>query len=118
MKERLQKAYFTDGLSYSDPDLLVRLGVEVGLDADETRKMLDTDMYSADVGADVRRAQMLGINGVPFFLFDEKYAVSGAQPVELFLTALERAWEDSLLVVELADVSSDADVCHDESCAI
>jgi predicted DsbA family dithiol-disulfide isomerase len=90
MKERLQKAYFTEGLSYSDPDTLVRLGVEVGLDADETRKMLETDAYSADVRADSRRAQMLGISGVPFFLFDEKYAISGAQPVELFLTTLER----------------------------
>lgn len=95
LKERLQKAYFTDGLSYSDPDTLVQLAVEEGLDADETRTMLATDAYAANVRADVRRAQMLGINGVPFFLFDEKYAVSGAQPVELFLTALERTWADS-----------------------
>jgi predicted DsbA family dithiol-disulfide isomerase len=118
MKERLQKAYFTDGLSYSDPDTLVRLGVEVGLEADETRKMLETDAYSDDVRADIRRAQMLGINGVPFFLFDEKYAVSGAQPVELFLTALKRTWEDSHPVVELAGISSEGDVCNDESCDV
>ncbi|HEX9925958.1 MAG TPA: DsbA family oxidoreductase [Anaerolineae bacterium] len=99
MKERLQKAYFTDGLAYSDPDTLAQLAVEVGLDADETRQMLETDAYAAGVRADVRRAQMLGINGVPFFLFDEKYAVSGAQPAELFLTALERAWADTQLKV-------------------
>lgn len=99
MKERLQKAYFTDGLAYSDPETLAQLAVEVGLDADETHKMLETDAYAADVHADVRRAQMLGINGVPFFLFEEKYAVSGAQPVELFLIALERAWADTRLKV-------------------
>lgn len=99
MKERLQKAYFTDGLSYSDPETLAQLALEVGLDADETHKMLETDAYAADVHTDVRRAQMLGINGVPFFLFEEKYAVSGAQPVELFLTALERAWADTRLKV-------------------
>jgi len=99
MKERLQKAYFTDGLVYSDPDTLAQLAVEVGLDADETRQMLETDAYAAGVRADVQRAQMLGINGVPFFLFGEKYAVSGAQPAELFLTALERAWADTRLKV-------------------
>src|SRR5579859_2872427 len=77
MKERLQKAYFTDGLSYSDPDSLIQLGVEVGLDANEIRTVLESDTYSAAVRADIRRAQILGINGVPFFAFDEKYGVSG-----------------------------------------
>lgn len=94
MKERLQKAYFTDGLSFSDPDTLVKLAVEVGLDADETRRMLETDAYAVHVRNDERRAQVLGIHGVPFFVFEQKYAVSGAQPTELFLSALQRAWEE------------------------
>ncbi len=102
MKERLQKAYFTEGLSYSDPETLVRLGVEVGLDADEIRRTLETDAYAAEVRADIRRAQDLGINGVPFFLFDEKYAISGAQPVELFSMALERTWEESHSIGEIS----------------
>ena len=118
MKERLQRAYFTEGLSFSDPDTLVQLGVEVGLDADEIRKALDSDAYSTDVRADIRRARTIGIQGVPFFLFDEKYAVSGAQPAELFLTALERTWADSHPVVEIVGTSQDAGVCDDESCAI
>jgi predicted DsbA family dithiol-disulfide isomerase len=95
MKERLQKAYFTEGLVVSDLDALVKLAVEVGLDADETRQILQGSLYSDAVRADVRRAQMIGVNGVPFFVLDEKYAISGAQPVEIFLTALERAWKDN-----------------------
>jgi predicted DsbA family dithiol-disulfide isomerase len=116
MKERVQKAYFTDGLSYSDPDTLVRLAVEVGLDADEVRQMLAGSDHAADVRADIRRAQMIGISGVPFFLFDEKFAVSGAQPAELFTTALERAWAESHPVVQLMGASDDAGVCTDETC--
>jgi predicted DsbA family dithiol-disulfide isomerase len=95
MKERLQKAYFTEGLVVSDLDALVKLAVEVGLDADETRQVLQGNLYADAVRADIRRAQMIGVNGVPFFVLDEKYAVSGAQPVEVFLTALEGAWKDN-----------------------
>jgi predicted DsbA family dithiol-disulfide isomerase len=120
MKERLQKGYFTDGLAYSDPETLIQLGVEVGLDADETRKVIESQEYTNEVNADVRRARMLGINGVPFFLFDEKYAVSGAQPAELFMTALERTWADSHPIVEVMGGAGEQDtgVCTDDSCTI
>jgi predicted DsbA family dithiol-disulfide isomerase len=118
MKERLQKAYFTDGLSFSDPDTLTQLATEVGLDADEARHLMSTDEYAADVQADIRRARMLGVTGVPFFLFDEKYAVSGAQPADLFMTALERTWADSHPVVQILSTSGDGEVCEDDSCAI
>jgi predicted DsbA family dithiol-disulfide isomerase len=102
MKERLQKAYFSEGMVISDPEILVQLAVDVGLDGDETRRMLEGSNFTAAVGADFKQAQALGINGVPFFLFDKKYAVSGAQPVEVFVTALKSAWSDSHPVVELA----------------
>jgi predicted DsbA family dithiol-disulfide isomerase len=95
MKERLQKAYFTDGMVVSDADTLVQLAVEVGLDADETRQMLEGDAFADAVFADEQRAQALGSNGVPFFVLDDKYGVSGAQPAALFLTTLEKAWADS-----------------------
>ena len=95
MKERLQRAYFTDGLLVSDYPTLVRLAEEVGLDADEALRTLETDAYGDAVQADIQRAQMLGIQGVPFFVLDQKYGVSGAQSSELFLTALERAQADS-----------------------
>lgn len=118
VEERLLKAHFTDGLSVSDPDTLVTLAAEVGLDAEETRTMLNSDAYAADVRADVQRAAALGINGVPFFLFDEKYAVSGAQPVELFQEALSRAWADVPKMVEIVTAGQDAGTCTDESCAL
>jgi predicted DsbA family dithiol-disulfide isomerase len=118
MKERLQQGYFTDGLSFSDPDTLVQMAVEVGLDADETRQVLETDAYADGVYADQRRARMIGISGVPFFLFDERYAVSGAQRTELFLSALERTWADSHPVIELVGVDQHAGLCDDENCAV
>jgi len=107
MKERLQKAYFTDGMVISDPDTLVRLAVEVGLDADETRQVLESDAFEAAVRTEERQAQAMGINGVPFFVFDEKYAVSGAQAVALFLTALERTWADLHAGGKVGDADED-----------
>lgn len=95
LKERLQKAYFTEGLILSDVDTLVRLAAETGLDADEARIALESSAFSDSVQADIRRAQMLGISGVPFFLFDETYGVSGAQPAEAFLNVLDRVWAES-----------------------
>ncbi|QPC81866.1 DsbA family oxidoreductase [Phototrophicus methaneseepsis] len=118
MKERLQRAYFTEGLVVSDEETLVQLAVEVGLDAAEVREMLAGDAYAADVRADIRRAQMIGVNGVPFFVFDERYAISGAQPSDLFLETLERTWTDAHPIVSVIGADDDAGVCTDESCAI
>ena len=92
MKERLQKAYFTDGSVISDLKTLVQLAVEVGLEEDETRLMLESNAFTDAVEADIERAQAVGCNGVPFFVFDNKYAISGAQPTALFLSALEKTW--------------------------
>jgi predicted DsbA family dithiol-disulfide isomerase len=118
MKERIQKAYFTESQSFSDHDTLVRLAVEVGLDADEVRSTLETNAYAEAVRNDERRAAMIGVTGVPFFLFDERYAVSGAQPTELFLTAFNRAWADSHPIVELVSGDADAGACDDGACVV
>ena len=118
MKERLLKAYFTDSLSLGNHDTLVQLAVETGLSADEARQSLSDEHYAAAVKADERRAARFGITGVPFFLFDEKYAVSGAQPAELFLTALERAWDDAHPLVALVAADQTGGVCTDDTCAI
>ncbi len=118
MKERIQRAYFTEGQVVSDHETLARLASEVGLDAAEVRHMLSGDAYADAVHADIRRAQMIGVTGVPFFVFAEKYAVSGAQPAELFTTALERAWADTHPVVELISAKDDAPTCTDDSCAV
>ena len=91
-KERLLRAYFTEGLPISDHDTLVMIGAELGIAGDEVRAMLDSDAYSEEVRADQRRAAAFGIRGVPFYVIDEQYGVSGAQAPAVFLDALEQAW--------------------------
>jgi predicted DsbA family dithiol-disulfide isomerase len=96
MKERLQRAYFSEGRQVSDHETLVLLAVETGLDAAETRRVLeDPNAYAGEVRADLRKARLLGINGVPFFVLAGKYGVSGAQPTQLLLDALNNAWEEA-----------------------
>jgi predicted DsbA family dithiol-disulfide isomerase len=95
MKERLMRAYFTENLPLGDTGTLVRLASEVGLDSDEVRRVVETGTYADEVRADIRRATSLGIRGVPFFVVDESLGISGAQPVDVFLQALEQAWAKS-----------------------
>ena len=116
MKERIQKAYFTEGQSFSDFDTLVRLAVEVGLDGDEARQVLESGAYGDAVRNDIRRAMMIGVNGVPFFVVADKYGISGAQPSELFAQALEQAWVETHPVMQLVSADGDADVCEDDTC--
>jgi predicted DsbA family dithiol-disulfide isomerase len=92
-QERLMQAYFTEGHPISNVDTLVQLATEVGLDAQEVRSALTSEAFVAEVRADIQRARQIGVRGVPFFLFEERYAISGAQPTEVFIEALERTWE-------------------------
>jgi predicted DsbA family dithiol-disulfide isomerase len=93
MKERLFRAYMTEGRAISDREELARLAGEVGLDADEVRAMLEGDALADEVRRDQARAREIGIRGVPFFVFDGRLAVSGAQPSEVFAGALRQARE-------------------------
>ncbi|MDN4471831.1 DsbA family oxidoreductase [Demequina zhanjiangensis] len=99
MKDRLLKAQFTEGAIVDDAEVLAGLAAEVGLDADEVRAMLATDQYDDEVQADIDEAASLGASGVPFFVFDRVFAVSGAQPLEVFSTALSRAQERAAAAV-------------------
>jgi predicted DsbA family dithiol-disulfide isomerase len=92
MKERLLRAYFTEGRNVADLETLVELASDVGLAGDEVRSMLSSDELADDVRADQREARALGISGVPFFVLDRAYGVSGAQPAEVMLDALRTAW--------------------------
>jgi predicted DsbA family dithiol-disulfide isomerase len=94
LKERLLRAYFTEGETIGEPEALARLAVEAGLDHDQVVDLLAGDLYAEEVRADERRARLLGINGVPFFVIDERYGISGAQPPELILSALDQAWAE------------------------
>ena len=95
VKERFLRATFTEGEPIGDPETLVRLAAEAGLDADEAREVLGSDRFALDVRGDERQAQAYGITGVPFFVVDGTYGVSGAQPAELLREVLDKAWGDA-----------------------
>ncbi len=89
--ERFFRAHFTEQRSIFDPHSLHGLAVEAGLDADEVRDVLASDRYADEVVADNEQARALGANGVPFYLFDRQFGVSGAQPSTVFTEMLDRA---------------------------
>jgi len=94
MKERLMRAYLTEGELMSDHATLERLATEVGLPADEVRDMLATDRFAAGVRDDERTATSFGITAVPFFVVDRRIGAAGAQPPEVLGELLRRAWAD------------------------
>src|SRR3954470_21845658 len=114
VKERLFRATFTDGDPISDHDTLVRLVTEAGLDADEARAVLASDAYAAEVRADEQQAAQLRISGVPFFVIDGKYGVSGAQPAEVLRQVLDRAWTESSPL----EVVGSGPGCEGDACAV
>jgi predicted DsbA family dithiol-disulfide isomerase len=91
MKERLLKAYFVDGRHVGRVPDLADLAAEIGLDREAVVRSLESNEYLADVKADVAQAQAYGIQGVPFFVIDGKYGVSGAQEAEAFVNVLQQA---------------------------
>jgi predicted DsbA family dithiol-disulfide isomerase len=93
--ERLYRAFFTEQRSIFDHASLVELGVEAGLDGDGVARVLREDAYGKAVEADLEQARAIGVNGVPFFVLDGRYAVAGAQQSEVFAEALSRAWADA-----------------------
>ena len=108
-KEQLLKAFFIDGKNIDDDQTLTGIGSLIGLDPDEVEKLLSSNAYEEAVRQDEMQAQNLGINGVPFFVFNNKYAVSGAQSPDTFLQALEKSWSEIEENEEL-DVSTDETV--------
>jgi predicted DsbA family dithiol-disulfide isomerase len=117
MKERLLAAYFTEGQAIGDRAVLVALAVEVGLDRAEAERVLAGDQFASEVRNDEARAVALGASGVPFFVIDEAYGVSGAQPVEVLAGALEQAWSASHPVTVIAG-AGDGAACQDGSCPV
>jgi predicted DsbA family dithiol-disulfide isomerase len=116
VKERLLRAYFTEGEAVGDREVLVRLAAEAGLDADEVRAALTEQRYADAVRADEADAAALGISGVPFFVVDRKYGVSGAQPPEQLLAMLQRVWTESHPLTMVG--TGDAEVCGPDGCSV
>ncbi|WP_030691620.1 DsbA family oxidoreductase [Streptomyces globisporus] len=110
------RANFAEERSVFDAGTLVALGVEAGLDEAEVRAVLaDESAYAEAVREDEREAAELGATGVPFFVLDRRYGVSGGQPAEVFTQALEQAWQGRVL----QPVGADAEVCGpDGACEV
>lgn len=94
LKELLFKAYFTNGEDVNNKETLKQLGIQAGLDSNKIDEALNSNIYADEVQEDILMAQKLGIQGVPFFVFDNKYAISGAQHVETFVKTLEKVWQE------------------------
>jgi predicted DsbA family dithiol-disulfide isomerase len=112
LKERFLRAYLTEGQAIGEPDVLRPLACEVGLDAGEVSDVLGGDRYTAEVRQDEALARELDITGVPFFVLAGKLGVSGAQPVDVLLGALGRAWSE-LGEPEIAEGST----CGPDGCS-
>jgi predicted DsbA family dithiol-disulfide isomerase len=94
-EERLFADYFTEGKNTADKDTIIQLGKDIGIDAELVNQMLVSNKYSEDVRNDMREAQQVGVKGVPFFLINDKYPISGAQESSTFLGALNQIWDEA-----------------------
>lgn len=94
MKERLLKAYFTEGLNIDDSETLISLGKEIGLEEESINKLLESNQYEDAVDQDIYESRLIGVKGVPFFVLDRKFGISGAQTDEVFTQTLKKAWTE------------------------
>ncbi len=94
MEERLFKAYFTEGLRVNDYEVLAQLAGEIGLNKEEALQILQKNEFVKEVENDLYEAQQFQIRGVPFFIFDRKYAISGAQDTQVFAQTLQKSYEE------------------------
>ncbi|POH61128.1 DsbA family oxidoreductase [Arthrobacter glacialis] len=117
VKEALLSAHFEHGVDIGNREALIKVGTEAGLDAIEINEALDTDKYADEVRHDFAEARAIGVTGVPFFVIDRKYGISGAQPAAMFTQALEEAWQEANPLTMVA-AGSDAEVCGPDGCAI
>ncbi len=110
LTSRLMKAYFTDGLNLADIDTLVKLAVEVGLDETEAKDVLESGKYGDAVKDQMDEGRQIGVQGVPFFVINRKYGVSGAQQTDYFLQALRQIWTEENPIQTMGE----GETCTDE----
>lgn len=118
VKEALLAAHFVQGRNTGDAATLKEIGVAAGLPADEVDAVLASDRYADAVREDIEKARSMGISGVPFFVLDGKYGISGAQPAEVFEQAMTQVWEEigGTTLQMMAPASADGAVCGPEGC--
>jgi predicted DsbA family dithiol-disulfide isomerase len=115
MKESLLKAYFTEGKNIDDFKTLISLAEEVGLEEERIENCLNSNEFADNVEQDILESRQIGVRGVPFFVLDRKFGISGAQPVEVFEDTLNKAWadfvkENPILQMENGDQGNACDI--------
>ena len=118
LKERLLAAYFVDSENPADHETLARIAGEVGLPAERVAAVLASEEYADEVATDAAQATAYGATGVPFFVVDRRYGVSGAQPAEVFTQVLERAWAESQPLVQVVGQDAGGEVCGPDGCPV
>jgi predicted DsbA family dithiol-disulfide isomerase len=116
LTERLMKAYFIEGKNIADEKVLVKLASDVHLNEEEAIDVLRLDRYVKDVKQEFDDAKKLGVSGVPFFVLNRKYGVSGAQEEEYFLQVLEHLWQEEHPITPLK--GGKTEMCTDEGCIV
>ena len=115
LKEGLLAAYFTDARNVADHDVLGEVAVGAGLDPSRVNTVLAGDDYREEVYTDIAQAQAYGAGGVPFFVIEQKYGVSGAQPAETLRQVLDRAWQDMHPSLQMV---GGGDACGPDGCEV
>lgn len=116
--ERLMKAYFLEGEAIGRHDVLKRLAKEAELDMEAVERVLESNEYEEAVEQDIYEAQQIGVRGVPFFVFNNKYGLSGAQPQSLFEQTIEQVASEAGLKKQIQVISQDGAICSDGQCNI
>jgi len=117
IEEALFSAHFTEGRNVGEIEVLTELAENIGLDKTEVNTLLNSEEKTEEVEKDIQEAQELGIHGVPFFVIDRKYGISGAQPIEVFIETLTKAYQENYPKFEMVGTKNDG-ICEGDNCKI
>ncbi|WP_153723181.1 DsbA family oxidoreductase [Sporosarcina cascadiensis] len=116
--ERLLHGYFAEGEQIDTEEVLLAIAEEAGLDAERTKAVLRSDDFKDEVQTDIEEARQIGVQGVPFFVINRKYAISGAQSAETFAESLKKAAKEESVQPSLKVLGEENLQCNDGSCDI
>jgi predicted DsbA family dithiol-disulfide isomerase len=117
LTEELLQAYFIDGKAIGQDEELLAIAEKVGLNKEQASNVLATELYANDVNQDILEAREIGVKGVPFFVFNNKWGISGAQPQQLFEQTIEQAAQDAGLKKSI-QIVGEGPICKDDSCEL
>ncbi|WP_282137718.1 DsbA family oxidoreductase [Rossellomorea aquimaris] len=118
LTELLLQAHFTLSKHIGDKETLVGLAEQAGLDAEESLAVLNGQEFTRDVRTDEEEARQIGVQGVPFFVINRKYAISGAQPSDVVLSSIQKVWEEENQPASLQPLGTDGMACDENGCDV